>query len=130
MLIILHLSLMIAAALCLLAGTGIARFGRKKTSWLKGHKNLNTAGFVLLAAGGVGVFAHITASGGNHLAGPHSWFGASAAALAGLTVFLGPYSFKAARKQAVRRAHRWSGRISLVAILVALALGLSMIGIL
>ena len=54
MLILFHLSLMMIAALCLLAGVGIAMFGRKKRTWLKMHKNLNTAGFGLLAAGGAG----------------------------------------------------------------------------
>ncbi|MBP7340910.1 MAG: hypothetical protein PHG54_10915 [Smithellaceae bacterium] len=130
MLILLHLTFMIAAALCLLAGVGIAMFGRKKRTWLKMHKNLNTAGFSLLAAGGVAVFAHVTASGGDHLAAPHAWFGASAALLAALTFFLGYYSLRAANKQAVRAVHRWSGRLALTAILGTLALGLSMIGIL
>ncbi|MEE9936422.1 MAG: hypothetical protein K4445_11935 [Deltaproteobacteria bacterium] len=130
MLILFHLSLMMIAALCLLAGVGIAMFGRKKRTWLKMHKNLNTAGFGLLAAGGAMAFANVAVSGGDHLAGLHSRFGAAAAALAALTIFLGYYSLRAANKQAVRAVHRWSGRLALIAILGTIALGLSMIGIL
>jgi len=128
--ILVHLLLMIAAFLCLLAGVSIAMFGRGKRTWLRRHKNLNTAGFGLLAAGVVMVFTGIFLSGGDHLAGIHQQVGAIAVMLAFLTVLLGYDSLKAANKKIVRAAHRWSGRISLVAILVALALGLSMIGIL
>ena len=75
MLIILHLSLMIAAALCFIAGVGMAMFGRKKKFWLKWHKSFNTAGFCLLGAGAVMAFANVVTSGGHHLAGPHHWIG-------------------------------------------------------
>jgi hypothetical protein len=112
MLILLHLTFMIAAALCLLAGVGIAMFGRKKRTWLKMHKNLNTAGFGLLAAGGAMAFANVAVSGGDHLAGLHSWFGAAAAALAALTIFLGYYSLRAPNLGR-RAGPRWSGRLAL-----------------
>ena len=46
-----------------------------------------------------------------------------------LTVFLGFYSLKASNKSVFRAVHRWSGRLSPIAILAALTLGLSMIGI-
>lgn len=129
MLIIIHLLLMLAASLCLLAGVGLAMFGRKKKFWLKGHKNLNGAGGILLAAGGVMAFANVILAGTDHLAGPHHRIGAIALMLAFLTLFLGFYSTKAANKIALRMAHRWSGRLSLFAILVTLALGFAMIGI-
>ena len=129
MLIIIHLSLMFAASLCLLAGVGLAMFGRKRKFWLKGHKKLNSAGCIFLAAGGVTAFANVILAGTDHLAGLHPRIGAIAVMLAFLTVFLGFYSLKAANKSVQRMAHRWSGRLSLFAILVTLALGLAMIGI-
>ncbi|HOG13387.1 MAG: hypothetical protein PHW80_06030 [Smithellaceae bacterium] len=129
MLIIIHLLLMLAASLCLLAGVGLAMFGRKRKFWLQGHKNLNSAGGIFLAAGGVMAFVHIILAGADHLAGIHQQVGAIAVMLAFLTVLLGFYSLKAPNKNVFRAVHRWSGRLSLIAILAALTLGLSMIGI-
>lgn len=129
MLIVVHLLLMFAASLCLLAGVGVAMFGRKRKFWLKGHKNLNSAGGILLAAGGVMAFVSVILAGTDHLAGFHHRIGAIAVMVAFLTLFLGFYSLKAANKSDLRMAHRWSGRLSLFAILVTLALGLAMIGI-
>lgn len=130
MLILLHLSLMITATLCFAAGVGMAMFGRKKKFWLKWHKSFNTAGFYLLVIGVAMAFANVAASGGHHLATPHHWLGSSAFILTGLTVFFGFYSFKAANKTAARATHRWTGRLSGLSIVSALALGLFMIGIL
>lgn len=129
MLIIIHLSLMIAAALCLITGVGIAMFGRKKKNWLKIHKALNTVGLIGAVAGAVMAFTNVVTSGGNHLAGLHQWMGLAAVILCGLTLYLGFYSFKAKNKIAVRTSHRWSGRVSIIAVLTALTLGLKMIGI-
>ncbi len=130
MLIVAHLSLMIAAALCLIAGVGTAMFGRKKKFWLKWHKSFNTIGFCLLAAGAAMAFANVVTSAGHHLAGLHPWIGLIAFILAAIALSLGFYSFKAANKPATLSLHRWIGRLSGLAILSALTLGLMMIGIL
>ncbi|MEE9911311.1 MAG: hypothetical protein K4571_06265 [Deltaproteobacteria bacterium] len=130
MLIVAHMSFMISASLCFIAGVGIAMFGRRKKTWLKWHKTINSAGFCLLAAGVVTAITNVILSAGQHLAWVHQWIGLIAFLLAALTLFLGFYSMKAANKQAVRAGHRWSGRISGLAVLSALALGLLMIGVL
>lgn len=130
MLIIAHLSLMITGTLCLIAGIGMAMFGRKKKFWLRWHRNLNSAGVGLIIAGGTVAFVNVMTSDSNHLAGIHQWSGLAALILACLTLFLGFYFLKAANKQTVRTAHRWSGRLSLIALTAALILGLIMIGIL
>ncbi len=130
MLIILHLSLMTAAALCLIAGVGMAMFGRKKKFWLKWHKAFNTAGFCLLAAGAAMAFFNVVSSDGRHLAGLHQRIGLIAFFLTAIALSLGFYSFKAANKAVVRAIHRWAGRLSGIFILCALILGLVMIGIL
>lgn len=130
MLIVLHLSLMIAAALCFTVGVGMAMFGRKKKFWLKWHKAFNTAGFCLLAAGAATAFANVATSGGHHLAGPHQFAGLTAFIFTAIALSLGFYTFKAANKPAVRAAHRWTGRLSGLVILCSLILGLVMIGIL
>lgn len=130
MLIIVHFSLMIAAVLCISAGVGLAMFGRKKKYWFKGHRGFNTAGLCLIAAGALMAFVNITAYGGQHLAGLHQWVGLVAFTLAAITLYLGLYSLKAANKSAVRSSHRWAGRVSGLALLFAITLGLQMIGIL
>ena len=129
MLILMHISLMSAAVLCLITGVGIAVLGRKKTSWLKGHKRFNLTGFCLLVTGALLAFANVVTSDGHHLAGLHQWAGLAALILAGITVFLGFHSFKAVNKPATRAAHRWTGRLALAAVLGALLLGLALIGL-
>jgi hypothetical protein len=43
MLILIHMSLMIAAVVCFTIGIAAAMFLRKKSYWLKMHKNFNSA---------------------------------------------------------------------------------------
>ncbi len=129
MLIILHLSFMIGATLCLIIGVAMAMFWRSKNYWLKAHKTFNTAGFILLILGASMAVASIVTSGGEHFAGQHQQIGLAALLSSCVTVFLGYYSFSAGNKKAVMAVHRWMGRLSLACILFALALGLIMIGI-
>jgi len=129
MLIIVHLSLMTAALLCLTAGVGIAMFGRRKRNWFSLHKRFNSAGAIVMAAGGVMAFVNVIVSGGLHLAGLHQWFGLTALIFCGLTLFLGFYSLKAKNKAALRAIHRWSGRSAIIFMFAALALGLNIIGV-
>jgi phosphatidylserine synthase len=121
MLIIVHLSLMIAALLCVAAGIGLAMFG---------HRRFNTAGFCLLASGAAMAFTHVAISGDEHLEGPHQWIGLITFVLTAVTLYLGFSLLKTANKPDVRMAHRWTGRISMLAMGTALALGLRMIGVL
>jgi len=130
MLIITHLSLMIAALLCFTAGIGMALFGRKSKSWLKWHKRFNTAGFCLLATGAATAFINVVTSEGRHLAGVHPWIGLITLILTFITWCLGFYGFSAANKSAILSSHRWAGRLSGLVMPAALALGLRMIGIL
>ncbi|MEN6468879.1 MAG: hypothetical protein ABFD45_08020 [Smithella sp.] len=130
MLILAHLSLMIAALLCLTAGVGLALFGRKRKFWLKWHRGFNTTGFCLLASAAAMAFAHVTTSGGTHLAGPHQWIGLAAFILTAITLYLGFALLKTANKPRRRRVHRWAGRLSMLAMGAALILGLIMIGVL
>lgn len=129
MLIIAHLSLMIAALLCLTAGVGIAMFGRRKKNWLALHKRLNSTGGLILIAGGAAAFVNVVVSEGLHLAGLHQWFGLTAIILCSITWGLGIYSFKAKNKAAVRAIHRRSGRLAIIFMLAALVLGLNIMGV-
>ncbi|MFO7568962.1 MAG: hypothetical protein R6W75_04115 [Smithellaceae bacterium] len=128
MLIVFHLSLMSAAVICLIAGVSIAMFLRKNRNRINLHKKINLTGFCFLLAGAAMALAAVASGGGAHAAGLHQRIGLTAILLACLTVFLGFYTFKARNKPVVRAAHRWSGRISIIAMLAALMLGLRMIG--
>ena len=129
MLILIHMILMITAAICFTAGIATAMFLRKKSYWLKVHKNLNSVGLSLLLTGGVMAFTNIFINDGSHFSGLHQQFGLTAIIFTSVTLFFGFYSFKAINKIAVRAAHRWLGRISFLLILAALILGLIFAGI-
>lgn len=129
MLIITHLSLMTIALGCFAAGIGMAMFGRRKKNWLGIHKRLNSAGVILLMAGGAAAFLNVVASEGLHLSGPHQWFGLTTVILCTLTWGLGFYFLKVRNQTTLRAAHRWLGRSAFVVMLSALVLGLRMIGI-
>lgn len=129
MLIILHISAMLVATVCLITGIGIAVFGRQKKNWLKVHRIFNTAGAIIACTGLVLAAASVSVSGGVHLAGLHQRVGLTVILLICLALFLGFYSFKAKNKGAVRAIHRWSGRVAFIAALATLILGLALIGI-
>lgn len=129
MLIILHLSFMIGAALCLIIGVAMAMFWRSKNYWLKAHKTFNTAGLIILLAGAAMAIASVVTGGGEHFAGLHQQIGLAALIFSCFTVFLGYYSFYAGSKKMIMAAHRWLGRLSFACILFTLILGLIMIGI-
>jgi Eukaryotic cytochrome b561 len=129
MLILIHMLLMITAVVCFAAGIAAAMFLRKKNFWLKMHKNLNSAGFFLLLAGGVIAFVNILINNRAHLGSLHQQLGLATIILASVTLFFGFYSFKATNKIVVRAAHRWLGRVSFLLILTALILGLILAGI-
>jgi hypothetical protein len=129
MLILIHMSLMIAAVVCFIVGIVAAMFLRKKNYWLKIHKKINLIGFSLLLTGGVMAFVNILINNKTHFNGLHPQLGLAAVILASVTLFFGFYSFKAANKIVVRAAHRWLGRLSFLLILAALILGLILAGI-
>jgi hypothetical protein len=128
-LILVHMVLMIVAAICFTAGIASAMFLRKKSYWLKMHKKLNSTGFFLLVTSAVMAFTNILINDGTHFHGLHQLIGLSALILTSVTLLFGFYSFKAANKIATRTAHRWLGRISFLLILTVLILGLILAGI-
>jgi hypothetical protein len=129
MLILVHMVLMIVAAICFTTGITAAMFLRKKSYWLKMHKRFNATGFFLLLTGGVMAFTNILINDGSHFDGLHQLFGLSSIILTSITLLFGFYSFKAANKVAARAAHRWLGRVSFLLILATLIIGLIFAGI-
>ncbi|HEX7415879.1 MAG TPA: hypothetical protein VF305_01695 [Smithellaceae bacterium] len=124
MVIFFHMLLMPLGTLCFITGVGAAVFFRKKRNWLKVHKYFNSSGFMALCAGGIMAFTYVSEKGGKHLNGIHQIVGFIVLVLTLVTLILGFYQFRAENKIAVRTTHHWSGRLSLLLVIINLTLGL------
>jgi hypothetical protein len=130
MFFILHILLMATATLGIIAGVSAAMFFRKKRSWLNIHKYLNSFSLMVMLAGIIMAFIYVSSTNGEHINGLHQLIGLTALNFSVATLLLGLYQFKAKNKSAVRTAHRWLGRFSLLLFLTAITLGLILINIL
>jgi hypothetical protein len=130
MFFILHILLMATATLGIIAGVSAAMFFRKKRSWLNIHKYLNSFSLLVTSAGIIMAFIYVSSINGEHIDGLHQLIGLTALNFSVATLLLGLYQFKAKNKSAVRTAHRWLGRFSLLLFLTAITLGLILINIL
>ena len=130
MIFFLHILLMAISTLGIITGVGVAIFFRKKSNWLKIHKSFNSFSLMGMSAGISMAVIYVSSAGDKHIDGLHQLIGLSAFILAGVTLLLGFYQFKAKNKLAVRTTHRLLGRFSLVLFLTAITLGLKLIHIL
>jgi hypothetical protein len=126
----LHILLMVTATLGITAGISVAMFFRSNRNWLKIHKSLNSFSLLGILAGLVMAFSYVYGTGGKHIDGLHQITGLATFILAFITLLMGFYQFKAKNKPAVRVAHRWLGRFSLLLFLTTIILGLMLINIL
>jgi hypothetical protein len=126
----LHILLMAISTLGIIAGVSAAMFFRKKISWLKIHKYLNSFSLLGMSTGIIMAFIYISSTNGEHIDGLHQLVGLTAFNFAIATLLLGLYQFKAKNKSVVRTTHRWLGRFSLLLFLTAITLGLILINIL
>ncbi|MDI6741887.1 MAG: hypothetical protein QMD11_04020 [Smithella sp.] len=129
MFFILHILLMVTAILGVITGIAFAVFFRKKKNWLKIHKTINSLGSLTMAAGFLMVFIYVSGSSGEHINGLHQAVGLMALMCVGIALLLGFHQFRAKNKPAVRTAHRFIGRLSLVTLITAVILGLKLINI-
>jgi hypothetical protein len=129
MFFILHVLLMAMSTLGIITGVSAALFFRKKRSWLKIHKYLNSFSLLGILAGITMAFIYISSTNGKHIDGLHQITGLTALNFAVATLLLGLYQFKAKNKSAVGTTHRWLGRFSLLLFLTAITLGLILISI-
>lgn len=125
----LHILLMAIFFPGIIFGVTIAMFFRKKKNWLKIHKTVNSSSLGGIAAGIIMAFIYISGSSGKHLSGLHQIAGLTFFILAFITALIGFYQFKAKNKPALRTAHRWLGRFSLLMSLAAVILGLKLINV-
>jgi len=129
MVFFLHMLLMVLSTLGIITGVGVAIFFRKKSNWLKIHKSFNSFSLMGMSAGISMAVIYVSSIGDKHIDGLHQLIGLTAFILAGITLSLGFYQFKAKNKLAVRTTHRWLGRFSLLLFLTAITLGLKLINI-
>lgn len=125
----LHILLMAIFFPGIILGVSIAMFFRKKKNWLKIHKAVNSSSLGGMAAGIIMAFIYVSGSSGGHLNGLHQIAGLTFFILAFITALLGFYQFKVKNKPALRNAHRWLGRFSLLMSLAAIILGLKLINV-
>jgi hypothetical protein len=130
MFFILHVLLMAMSTLVIITGVSAALFFRKKRSWLKIHKYLNSFSLLGMSVGIIMAFIYVSRTNGEHIDGLHQLIGLTAFNFAVATLLLGLYQFKAKNKLAVGTTHRWLGRFSLLLFLMAITLGLILINIL
>ena len=130
MFFILHVLLMAMSTLVIITGVSAALFFRKKRSWLKIHKYLNSFSLLGMSVGIIMAFIYVSRTNGEHIDGFHQLIGLTAFNFAVATLLLGLYQFKAKNKLAVGTTHRWLGRFSLLLFLMAITLGLILINIL
>jgi hypothetical protein len=129
MVFFMHVLLMATATLGIIAGVGVAIFFRKKSSWLKIHKTINSYSLLGMLAGISMAVIYVFSIGDKHIDGLHQLIGSTAFILAVVNLLLGFYQFKAKNKLAVRTTHRWLGRFSLVLLLTTITLGLKLISV-
>ncbi len=128
--IVFHGGFMTAALLFMAAGALTARFMKKKGWWLKVHRFLETAGYASLLAGLLAAVVMVSLFSGRHLALPHAWLGVIIAIGATGTFTMGLLQFKVpAEARKIRPLHRWSGRITIVLLIINILSGLTLIGI-
>jgi heme A synthase len=120
---------MATAAAGIITGVSAAAFFRKNKNWLKIHKTCNSWSLGGIAVGIIMAFLFVLSSGGKHMDGLHQITGLTVFIIAFITLFLGFYQFKAKNKSAARTAHRWLGRLSLLLLPAAIALGLRLVSI-
>lgn len=119
-----HIAAMSLSGTSILIGGIIARYRKNKSiNWLKQHKAFQWSGAVL---GLLGITASVTmveVSTEMHLNVTHSIVAATSFTFIILAI-IAAYVFLKKKKKKFRSIHRWLGRITIVAWLITIALGL------
>jgi hypothetical protein len=125
MLLTLHAGFMVTGLALVIAGVCIARFMRKKAWWLRGHRALGTCGAISVLCGIAAAAAMVAGFGGPHFQVLHAWVGGIVALFAVATPILGHLQFTLkSRRAEIRKAHRWSGAMTLILLSLNILSGL------
>lgn len=118
-----HAFLVSSGLLLLSAGMICARYMKRRRWWLKAHKTLGLAGAGLTLFGiMVAVYMVSASSGLNSPAGPHAYIGILVSLMVLFTPFMGFIQLKKGDKR-LRAIHKWSGRMTIVLMIINAYLG-------
>lgn len=124
-----HGALVTIGFLSLFSGALIASF-RPGRWWLRVHRQLALCGVAFTLSGLVVAIYFVSRAAGTHLEYTHSYIGLTVSLFALLTPSLGLAQFRfMAHAKILRPAHRWSGRLLLILMLLNIAAGLKLAGI-
>ena len=99
------------------AGVTIARLMRKRPWWLRCHRALGACGALSVVCGFATALYMVAASGEEHFEVLHAYVGAVVIFAATATPVLGQLQLVLKeRRTELRKAHRWSGAITLILI--------------
>jgi len=125
-----HAGCMLAGLFAMAAGITVALSARKKRWWLSIHKTCGATGVLFVILGFAGAIYMVSRYTGTHFAVPHAYLGIVTILSALFTFTMGITQLKAGKKKArIRLTHRWSGRVTLVLMLVNILSGVSLAGI-
>ncbi len=117
---LIHALLMIAASIFFAGGWYLARYKKKRSWWLKGHRVLNSLGFVVAVTAFTVIFGFKIYLASGHFSGIHSIVGIAALLLFSITP-LPATVFK--KKRDIHRLHPWFGYLALLTAAAAVTLG-------
>jgi hypothetical protein len=125
-----HAILMTLGFVLMTTGMLIARYLKARSWWLKAHKPLGAFGSLFALAGLFTTIFMVSQSTGIHFRVPHAYLGAITFIFVAMTPILGYAQLKVRNSRATIRAiHRWSGRITIVLMLLTLLSGSSLVGL-
>jgi hypothetical protein len=122
-----HVIMVLAGAISLTGGAFTARYLKKRTRWIELHKKLALSGVVLVMTG-IFIAAYMVSA---YMETPfvreiHAYLGASAFIFFIVTPMLGIFQFRS-KDMRIRTFHRWSGRITIMLILLTIIAGIQMV---
>jgi protein-S-isoprenylcysteine O-methyltransferase Ste14 len=124
-----HAALMSIGFFLLCTGMLIARYMKSRHSWLQVHKLMGLSGALVILSGLVMAIYMVSSSTGAHFSVPHAYLGSIILIFAVMTPLLGYAQFKSVGEVVkIRSIHRWSGRITLVLLLINILSGISLVG--
>ncbi len=125
-----HAGFMMTGIVLMAAGVFIARCRRARPGWLRRHRALGIGGAVSIVLGFLAALYMVAESGDEHFSVLHAYAGALAILAAAATSILGQLQFTMKNMRAeLRKAHRWSGALTLIIIALNMISGLVVAGI-
>jgi uncharacterized iron-regulated membrane protein len=125
-----HAILMTFGFILMTAGMIIARYLKARSWWLKVHKPLGVLGSLFALAGLFTAIFMVSQSTGIHFRVPHAYLGASTIIFVAMTPVMGYAQLKVrTNRKTISAIHRWSGRITIVLMLLTLLSGSSLVSL-